>query len=112
LVIDASVWVGRYVPIDIHHVVSRRWLEEFVRSAAEVVIPATALAEVSGAVTRRLGSPTEGLEVIEDMLATPQLTVVAISIDLGQAAARLASSLALRGMDSIYVAVSQAIAAL
>lgn len=32
-VVDASVWVSRLVPQDVHHSISRRWLEQY--AAAE-----------------------------------------------------------------------------
>ena len=44
-VVDASVWVSRLVPQDIHHAASQRWLEEQAAGGDLV----------AGAISRRTG---------------------------------------------------------
>ena len=56
LVVDASVWVSRFLPADETHQESRRWLERYFRSGGQLVEPVLLLVELSAAISRRTGS--------------------------------------------------------
>lgn len=105
-VVDASVWVSRLVPHDVHHGISRRWLE--VRAAAGdlLVAPVLLLAEVAGAVARRTGVPELGHRAVEGLLRMPNLRLVPLDRRLGREMARLAADLRMRGADAAYVAIA------
>jgi predicted nucleic acid-binding protein len=105
-VVDASVWVSRLVPQDVHHQASRRWLEGLVSDGGVLVGPALLLAEVAGAIARRSGQPNLAERAIEGMLRVPGLRLVSVDPGLGRAASRLAARLCLRGADAVYVAVA------
>ncbi|MGH2587327.1 MAG: type II toxin-antitoxin system VapC family toxin [Dehalococcoidia bacterium] len=108
-VIDASVWVSRFVPQDKFHASSRRWLATHVAAGGLLVSPVLLLAEVAGAVSRRTGDPRLAQRVLETLVRVPALRIVPVDAGLGRAAADLAADLALRGADALYVAVAQAL---
>lgn len=108
-VIDASVWVGRLVAGDIHYAPSRRWIEAYTARGGLLVAPVLLLAEVAGAISRRLGSAQWADRAVETLLQVPTLRLVPLDPPLGRASARLAAELGLRGADATYVAVAEAL---
>jgi predicted nucleic acid-binding protein len=106
MVVDASVWVSRLVPQDVHHLASRRWLEQHVASGGVLVAPVLLLAEVAGAISRRVGEPELAHQAVESLLRVPGLRLVPIDHRLGKETARLAADLRLRGADAVYVALA------
>lgn len=102
-VVDASVWVSRLVPQDVHHPASRRWLEAH---ADPLIAPILLLAEVAGAIARRTGAPELGRQAVETLTQLPNLRLVPLDPRLGLETARLAADLQLRGADAAYVAVA------
>jgi predicted nucleic acid-binding protein len=106
MVIDASVWVSGFVPQDAHHVVTRAWLSQRLAGGDNLVIPSLALAEVSGAISRRTGVAALGHQSAEQVLNAPGLRVVALDAGLGAEAAKVAANLRLRGTDAVYVVVA------
>jgi predicted nucleic acid-binding protein len=105
-VVDASVWVSRLVPQDVHHQASRRYLEKRAAAGDPLVAPVLLLAEVAGAIARRTGAPELGRRALEGLLRFPGLRLVTMDRHLGQEMARLAADLQLRGADAAYVAVA------
>lgn len=106
VVVDASVWVSRLVPQDVHHLASRRWLEQVIADGRLLVAPILLLGEVAGAISRRTGEPEHAHRAVESLLRIPGLRLVSVDPQLGRAAARLAADLRLRGSDAVYVAVA------
>jgi predicted nucleic acid-binding protein len=53
-VVDASVWVSTFISADVHHATSLQWVMQQTSQDSELVIPALALPEIAGAITRRL----------------------------------------------------------
>lgn len=105
-VIDASVVVSRLVPQDPHYSASRDWLERHVRAEGLLIAPVLLLAEVAGAVSRRTGERRLADRAVRSLLRLPGLRLIALDHRLGQAAARLAGDLGLRGADAVYVATA------
>jgi len=106
VVVDASVWVGVFLPLDAHHRAARRWLEEQVAAGEAIVAPVILLSEIGGAIsrqTRSLATATAALRFVEKV---PGLRLVPVDHRLGRVAADLAATLRLRGADAVYVAVA------
>lgn len=106
-VVDASVWVSRFLPKDAFHAESRRWVEERVRQREVLVIPSLALAEVAGAVTRNTGSTSSGRRAAQYMDDLSISYSVVLDESLAQLSALVAATFSLRGADAVYVAVAR-----
>ena len=107
VVVDASVWVSRLVPQDVHHESSRRWLENYTAQGGRLVAPVMLLPEIAGAISRRTGAPALADQATKQLQQLGSLRLVAVDRRLGQAATRLAADLGLRGADALYVAVAE-----
>jgi predicted nucleic acid-binding protein len=106
MVVDASVWVSRLVPQDIHHATSRDWLKSELTSTGVVVGPVLLLPEVAGAVSRQTKRPRLGKRAVRMLLRLPGLRLVPLENRLGTTAAEIAAALGLRGADAVYVATA------
>ena len=65
MVVDGSVWVSRYLPVEETHDVSREWLEKYFRAGGQLVEPVLLLVELSAAISRRTGAADVALEAAE-----------------------------------------------
>ena len=106
-VVDASVWVGRFVPTDAHHGTARDWIRRRLDQGQLLVAPSLVLAEIAGAVARRTGSAGLAARAIDLMQRLPQTRLVPVEADLARSSARLVGELKLRGADAVYVALAQ-----
>ncbi len=104
MMIDASVWVSRFIADDPNHGASRRWLQQHLESGGTVVTPTLALAEVAGALARRTGMADLGRHSVDAILRAPGLRLVPLDQELAAEAARIAADRRLRGADAVYVA--------
>lgn len=107
MVVDASVWVSRFLPEDVFHQVSRTWLIEMTTAGMALVAPTIALAEVSGSIARRTGNDQLGYQIVQQIRQLPAVQFIAVDDTLGQLAAQIASTYRLRGADAVYMAVAQ-----
>lgn len=105
-VVDASVWVSRFVPADVHHESSYRWLEGVVTRGELLVAPALLLVEVAGAVSRRTGSPELAARAVDLLGQLPSTRLVPVDAELARLAAGIAGQHRLRGGDALYVALA------
>lgn len=105
-VVDASVWVSRFLPGDEHHLASREWLAAGMGHARGLVSPALVLPEVAGAISRRTDSIGLGSKAAKLIESLPGCRLVPVDGPLAEIAAKLAAELHLRGADAVYLAVS------
>jgi predicted nucleic acid-binding protein len=105
-VIDASVWVSRLVPTDVHHEATVGWFERQEDEAGLMVVPALMPPEVAGAISRRTRDAKLARRAVARLLRLPALRVVAVDRRLAERAAVLAADLQLRGADATYVALA------
>ncbi|MCW5851798.1 MAG: type II toxin-antitoxin system VapC family toxin [Anaerolineae bacterium] len=106
-VVDASVWVSRYVMPDINHQSSQRWLTQQATQGKPLFAPILVLAEVGSAVARQTGRQRLGQMALSGLLNFPNLRLVPIDTLLGHTAAQIAISLGVKGSDAVYVALAQ-----
>jgi predicted nucleic acid-binding protein len=106
-VVDASVWVSRLVPGDIHHHRSQAWFEARATDGSLLVAPLIVLAEVAGAISRRTGRPRLARRSVQLIQRLPSLRLVSVEAALAKSAAELAADHSLRGADALYVATAQ-----
>ena len=105
-VVDASVWVSRFVKQDVHHEASEKWLGELILRDEPLIAPGILLPEVAGALARRTGDSELARRVVASIVKLPALRVIDIDRNLARLAATLAADLRLRGADALYVATA------
>ena len=106
-VVDASVWVSRLVPSDVHHQPSLRWMDGALTRGELLAAPALLLAVVAGAVSRRTGQPEIAAQAVDLLEQLPNSRLVTVDPQLARLAASLAGLHRLRGSDALYVALAQ-----
>lgn len=107
MIVDANIWIARYITTDAYHAQSTQWLNHQASAGTGLVGPQFVLPEVAGAVARITGSSLRGQEALNHLLAIPRLRLVPVDRTLFLEAASLAARLRLRGADSVYVAVAR-----
>lgn len=105
-VVDASVWVSRFVREDVHHESSRLWLARLVEEGTTITAPALLLPEVAGAIARRIGRPELATQALSLLQRLPNMRLVPIEADLAQLAGQFAADLSLRGADAVYLSLA------
>ncbi len=105
-VVDASVWVGYFVPGDGFGEPSHSWLVDVLARAETLHVPALALAEVAGAVRRRTGAAPLAERAVGDLRFLVGDALHAVDAHLVEAAAALAAETGLPGADAVYVALA------
>ena len=108
-VVDASVWIARYVPTDVFHATSTRWLELQLRAGRTLVAPTLLLSEIAGSVARVTNDTALGLQVARSTMRLSHVRLVPLDSPLAIRALSLAATFRLRGADSVYAAVAQAL---
>jgi predicted nucleic acid-binding protein len=106
MIVDASVWVSRFLANDDHHHLSSEWLLEQLSSGVVLVSPVILLAEVGSAVARQSGRPKRGQRAVDYLINMAGLYLVDIDLQLGRFAAEVATMYSLRGADAVYVALA------
>ena len=104
-VVDASIWVSRFVTQDCNHRASYEWLDRHLGNGG-IVAPMILLSEVAGPIARQTGDPGVAHAAVSAMVRMPGLRLVPVDRQLGRSAAGLAADLQLRGAAAIYVALA------
>ena len=106
-VVDASVWASRFIPQDAHHLQSIRWLTSTILEGVPLAVPSMLLAEVAGAVARRLQRADLARQAVHVVLNVPSIRLVSLDTNgLAERAADVAATLQMKGSDAVYVAVA------
>jgi predicted nucleic acid-binding protein len=105
--VDASVWVNGFDQREAGHATSRQHLEVLRMRALPIVVPNLLLAEVAGAISRTRNDPVRAEAFAMTLGRLPNVTVLALDVDLGHHAQTLAAQYGLRGADAVYAAVAQ-----
>ena len=106
VVLDASVFVARYVEADTAHAECLRMITvcqtELIHAFAPLVLPP----EVAGAIARRTGDESLALLSLTHLRNYAWLHVRLADTRFTEQTARLAARHALRGADAFYIAVA------
>ncbi|MFA7270195.1 MAG: type II toxin-antitoxin system VapC family toxin [Sterolibacterium sp.] len=108
MIVDASVWVARFLEIDRHHDIARTCITTLLESESRLVIPVLAWPEVAGAIARRTGTARDGQDAVDIIRALRWIESVPMDQSLAHEAVKIASSRRLRGADAVYVALAVA----
>ena len=110
IVVDASLWVARLVPQDVHYTRVLTWMNAQRAAGVTLISPALLLAEVAGAVSRRTGDAQLAHQAVLQITRLPGVSLVNMEQRLTRTAAQLAADWGLRGADSFYVATAHLLA--
>lgn len=106
VVVDASVWVSRFIPQEIHHATSRLWMEQYISEGGLLVAPALIQVEVAAGIARQTGQPALAKAAIAFLNSLRAMRFVPLDSVLVSAAVDIAADLQLRAGDASYVAVA------
>jgi predicted nucleic acid-binding protein len=106
IVVDACVWISRYIRADRNHVASGGWLHQHLNAGNRIAALTLLLPEVAGAIARRTGQAAAGEHVSQQLRRLPGVRWIGLGGELGDLAVHLAATLRLRGTDSVYVALA------
>jgi predicted nucleic acid-binding protein len=104
-VVDASVWVSRFLTFDQNHAASSQWLTKVARQRSWLTAPMILLAEVAGALSRRTGDSALARRCVRRLETLPHTRFFDVGLGSGRRASVIASDLRLRGSDAIYVSL-------
>lgn len=106
MIVDASVWVARFLEADRHHGVAMACITALLERESRLVIPVLAWPEVAGAIARRTGEARNGHDAVEIIRALRWIESIPMDLSLAHEAAEIAGSRKLRGADAVYVALA------
>jgi len=104
-VVDASVFVSRFVSTDVNHARSRDWFRMVRMANSPIFGPNLLLPELSGPISR-LVDHAIAMSALGKLLRMRWLTLLEIDSRLARRSADLAADLRLRGADAVYVSVA------
>lgn len=108
MIVDASVWVARFLEADRHHGVATACITALLERELRLAIPVLAWPEVAGAIARRTGSARDGHDAVKIIRALRWIDSIPMDASLAHEAAEIAGSRKLRGADAVYVALAAA----
>lgn len=108
MIVDASVWVARFLEIDRHHDIARTCITTLLGGESRLAIPVLAWPEVAGAIARRTGATRDGQDAVDIIRALRWIESVPMDQSLAHEAVKIACSRKLRGADAVYVALAVA----
>lgn len=106
MIVDASVWVARFLAADRHHDVAMACITALLEHESRLVIPVLAWPEVAGAIARRTGAAENGHAAVGIIRALRWIESIPMDQSLAYEATQIAGSRRLRGADAVYVALA------
>lgn len=106
-VVDASVIIATIHASDPYHEVSKRLLDDLIRSGNHFSAPTILLSEVSAPLSWAYNRPELAQKVVETLMAAPFIKLFPVSVSLAHQAAVIAATYQIRGCDAIYVALAE-----
>src|SRR5579884_2523632 len=107
VVVDASVWVSRFISWDVNQSAIHVWIERYATAGGLLIAPAFFLVEVAAAISRRTGDPSLARGVIKDIYYFSAMRILSLDSVLVWSAVEMAVDLHLRAGDTTYVALAR-----
>ena len=104
--LDSSVIIASLLKEDKHHKKAKIIWEKVQKKEVNLILPATAIIEVGGAIKRRTNSNKFADEVISQITGFENINFIDINYNRAIETSKLAIQKKLRGMDAIFVQVS------
>lgn len=105
--LDANIFARDADPADPLHAVCRDLLQLLDLQQRPIIVPNLVLAEVAATISRTRRDPMRGRLTAQALAAFEHVQLIPLDDILAQEAANLAADRALRGADTVYVAVAQ-----
>jgi predicted nucleic acid-binding protein len=105
-VVDASVWVSRFLNTDAFHAASDAWLRHELGAGRTLAGPTLLLAEIAGVIRRETGDAGLAEQIATSVELHPQVRLFPLSPAMARRAVRLAAAHSLRGADAVYAAAA------
>lgn len=86
VIVDASVWISRLMPQEVHHDTSRLWIEQFVAGGGTLIAPTFLLVEVAAGVSRKTGQVALSKEALKELSRVGSMLFVPVDLSLIQTA--------------------------
>ena len=106
MIVDASVWVARFLAADRHHGVAMACITALLERESRLVIPVLAWPEVAGTIARRTGVAENGHDAVGIIRGLRWIESIPLDQSLAHEATQIAGSRRLRGADAVYVALA------
>lgn len=107
VVLDASVMVAAVTMREIGHAPAKAFMEACTAHALPILIPAIALAEFSGALSRTGRSVQQTRRILAVYRNQVDFAIAPVEIVLGEDAAAIALLQHIKGCDAIYLALAR-----
>ncbi len=107
VVIDASVWISNLLPRDRNHLRAANWVNQHLSSGGQLVAPVLLALETGGSVARVSQDKNLARNAVLYLYISSFMQLVPINQALMDDATDIAITFALKGGDSLYVAVAQ-----
>jgi predicted nucleic acid-binding protein len=108
-VVDASVILSAILPGEPDHKASKAWLDNLIQSGDQFSAPTILLSEVAAPLGRAYNQPELAKQIIKTLVNAPFINLVTVTIPLANRAAEIAADYKIRGCDSLYVALAEAL---
>jgi len=105
-VLDASIFVARFIPDDVAHAECLRVIQACQQPEVKIIAPSLLPAELAGVVSRITASEAAAQRALLYLRSYSWLSVCTADTAFIEKAARLAARHALRGADAFYLAVA------
>lgn len=107
IILDASVMVAAVTMREIGHAPAKAFMEACTAHSLPILIPAIALAEFSGALSRTGRSVQKTRRFLAVYRSQADFAVAPVEVALGEDAAAIALLQHIKGCDAIYLAVAR-----
>ena len=109
VVLDASVWVSREIPIDRNHAPANVWINSHVQANGHFMEPVWLMAEVAGAISRQMSPPDAVIAtaLLRYLRRNRIMRFVPMSAALLQNTVDIATIHRIRAGDAVYVALAR-----
>lgn len=107
LTLDANVFVSASAPAEAQYLVSLAFIGRVAAQSMDVHCPSLVLPEIAAAIIRPTSNVALAAQTVSGIRLLPNITLVTLTEQRAEQAARIAISCRLRGADAVYVAVAQ-----
>ena len=105
--IDASVFVNAFSSAEVDSDKSWDFITGLKKDAVQIIVPTLLLTEVAAAIARKQNNTALALQLMAEIQAIPNITLISLDESLAETAAEIAATHRLRGSDAVYAAVAQ-----